>query len=111
MRRKPLPPGDHLADIIDLATDGRGVARPNGKATFVADALPGERVRFRYVATGRDFDEGQTVAVETASPDRATPRCAQFGVCGGCSLQHLEPSRQIAFKQAHLLETLVRIGK
>jgi 23S rRNA (uracil1939-C5)-methyltransferase len=110
-RRKPLPAGEFPAEILDLAADGRGVARPNGKATFIADSLPGERVRFRYVAVSRDFDEGQATAVDQASPDRDTPRCAHFGVCGGCSLQHLRSDRQIAFKQQHLLETLARIGK
>ena len=40
-----------------------------------------------------------------------TPRCAHFGVCGGCALQHLDPAAQIAAKQKELADNLERIGK
>ena len=79
--------------INDLSHDGRGVARwPDGsagKTVFVAGALPGERVTARQTARSRHFDEAETVEVLQASPDRVAPRCAHFGVCGGCALQHL----------------------
>lgn len=110
-RRKPVPDGEFSAQIHDLAQDGRGVARVNGKATFIADALPGETVRFKYLRVSRDADEGQTVAVELASADRVAPQCAHFGVCGGCALQHLSASAQIEFKQKQMLDALERIGK
>jgi 23S rRNA (uracil1939-C5)-methyltransferase len=104
------------ADILDLSHDGRGVARrdpghPNaGKTVFVAGALPGERVMARQTARSRHFDEAQALEVLQASPDRVEPRCAHFGVCGGCALQHLEASRQILAKQRVLLENFERIG-
>ncbi|MEQ1437821.1 23S rRNA (uracil(1939)-C(5))-methyltransferase RlmD [Fontimonas sp. SYSU GA230001] len=110
-RRKPPPAGEFAAEIVDFDHEGRGVARIAGKATFIADALPGERVRFRYLRTSKDADEGQCVAVELASPHRVAPRCAHFGVCGGCSMQHLAPDQQIAFKQKQLLDQLARIGR
>lgn len=98
-------------DIIDLSHDGRGVARrEDGKAVFVADALPGERVLVRQTARSRSFDEATTLEVLRASPDRVQPRCAHFGVCSGCVLQHLEESRQILAKQRVLLENFERIG-
>lgn len=112
MRKRRLPPaGEFTADILDFDHEGRGVARVDGKATFIADALPGERVRFKYLRTSRDADEGQCVAVEIASPHRVEPRCAHFGICGGCSMQHLAPDQQIAFKQKQLIDQLARIGK
>lgn len=110
-KRKPPPPGEFAAEIIDLDHEGRGFARVEGKATFIADALPGERVRFRYLRRTRDVDEGQCVAVDTPSPHRVAPGCAHFGVCGGCSMQHLEPAQQILFKQKQLLDQLERSGK
>lgn len=112
MRRRRLPPpGEFTAEILDFDQDGRGVARVDGKATFVADALPGERVRFRYLRTGSAADEGQCIAVERASVHRVEPRCAHFGICGGCSMQHLDPAQQIVFKQQQWLDQLARIGK
>jgi 23S rRNA (uracil1939-C5)-methyltransferase len=68
-------------------------------------------VRARLTGSKRRYDEGETVAVLEASPDRVQPRCAHFGRCGGCSLQHLDPGRQIAAKQNTLEQNLARIGK
>jgi 23S rRNA (uracil1939-C5)-methyltransferase len=98
------------ADVADLAHDGRGIARVDGKAVFIEGALPGERVRFRVLKRRRQFDEAGLVEVLVASPDRVIPRCAHFGVCGGCSLQHLAPGAQLAAQQRQLLDNLERIG-
>jgi 23S rRNA (uracil1939-C5)-methyltransferase len=108
---RELKAGEPLeADVVDLATDGRGIARVLGKAVFIEGALPGERVRFRVTRRRRQFDEAVLLDVLTPSPDRVTPRCAHFGVCGGCTLQHLSPEAQLAAKQRQLLDNLERIG-
>lgn len=99
------------ADIVDLAHDGRGIARIDGKAVFVAGALPGERVRLRVLKRRRHMDEAGLVDILVASPDRVAPQCAHFGICGGCSLQHLTPTAQLAAKERQLLDTLERIGR
>lgn len=109
-RRRPLPAEEFSAEIADLAQDGRGVARVDGKVTFIAGALPGEQVRYKLSRVSRDVDEGAVTAVERPSPHRVEPGCAHFGVCGGCSLQHLAPEQQVLFKQKQLLDALIRIG-
>ncbi len=96
--------------IDDLSHEGRGVAHVDGKAWFVAGALPGERVRARRTAKHRQYDEAEVLEVLEASPDRVVPTCPHFGTCAGCSLQHLAPAAQIAAKQRTLLENLERIG-
>lgn len=97
--------------IDGLSHDGRGVAHVDGKTVFVADALPGERVRARLVRKHRHFDEARAEEIVTASPDRVEPRCRHFGVCGGCVLQHLAPEAQIAAKQNMLAQNFARIGR
>ncbi|MCX7042732.1 MAG: 23S rRNA (uracil(1939)-C(5))-methyltransferase RlmD [Gammaproteobacteria bacterium] len=97
-------------DITDLLHDGRGVGRLDGKAVFVTGALPGETVRVKQTGRNRNFDEGETIEVLKASPDRVQPRCPHFGVCAGCVLQHLDQDKQIAAKQHVLEENLARIG-
>lgn len=99
------------ADITTLGSDGRGIARIDGKAVFVTGALAGEHVRLRIRMRHRHYDEADTVEVLVASPDRVPPKCPHFGVCGGCTLQHLSPAAQIAGKQQVLAENFARIGK
>jgi len=108
--RKPLTQPLELS-IDDLSHDGRGVATHAEKRVFVRGALPGERVVARMTARKRRYDEAEVTEVIEASPDRVPPRCPHFGVCGGCSLQHLRPARQIEYKQNTLLQNLNRIGK
>jgi 23S rRNA (uracil1939-C5)-methyltransferase len=106
---KPSPTTE-IADIVDLSHEGRGIAHVNGKATFIDDALPGERVEWRRLKRSRNFDEGRLERVIDASPDRVNPQCVHFGVCGGCVLQHLSPDKQLAFKEQQLFDALTRIG-
>jgi 23S rRNA (uracil1939-C5)-methyltransferase len=110
-RNRNQPLGEiQEADIVDLAHDGRGVARVAGKAVFIEGALPAERVRFRVFKSRRHMDEAGLVDVLSTSPDRVQPQCAHFGLCGGCALQHLQPQAQLQAKQHQLLENLQRIG-
>jgi len=108
--RAARTPREFELSIDGLGHDGRGVGRVEGKAVFVAGALPGERVRARQTGRNRHFDEAETIEVLEASPQRITPRCPHFGVCSGCVLQHLDQDAQIEAKQRVLLENLARIG-
>jgi 23S rRNA (uracil1939-C5)-methyltransferase len=110
-KRKELPKELIEVEIASLTHEGRGLAHFDGKAVFVDGALPGERVRFRYTRMQRRYDEGVTVEVLRASPERVAPRCPHFGVCGGCSLQHLESGAQVRVKQETLADCFARIGK
>ncbi|TAL71502.1 MAG: 23S rRNA (uracil(1939)-C(5))-methyltransferase RlmD [Rhodanobacter sp.] len=109
--RPPATAAEFEADITALGHDGRGVARIDGKAVFVTGALEGEHVRLRIRQRHRHYDEADTVEVLVPSPDRVTPKCPHFGVCGGCTLQHLSSAAQIAGKQKVLAENFTRIGK
>lgn len=109
MSRKP--PQEFTAPIEDLSHDGRGVARVGGKTVFVDGALPGEVATFVRRKKHRNFDEAETVRIENPSPERVTPRCAHFGTCGGCTLQHLDPAAQIRAKQKVLADNFSRLGK
>jgi 23S rRNA (uracil1939-C5)-methyltransferase len=98
------------AVVSALSHDGRGIAKLAGKTLFIEDALPGEEVTYRILKRRSDYDEARVIQVLKPSPERVTPRCPHFGVCGGCSLQHLEPAAQLASKQQTLLDNLKRIG-
>lgn len=111
-RRKPrLPKEPVRLKVSGLSHEGRGIAQVDGKTVFVHGALPGETVVARYTRRHRRYDEAAVVEVEHAAAERIDPRCPHFGTCGGCSLQHLSPERQIAFKQDVLLELLWHVGR
>src|SRR3569833_3723641 len=107
--RKNLPVEAFRAAIDTLAHDGRGVTHVNGKATFIEGALPGEEVMITNVMQRRRYDEGLVPEVITPSPERVAPQCRHFGLCGGCSLQHLRAAAQIHMKEQVLLDTLRQI--
>lgn len=100
----------YTAEIHDLTHEAQGVARIENKTVFIDGALPGERVTFRYRRRKRNFDEGELVEVLEASPDRVKPRCEYFGVCGGCSFQHIKADRQIKYKEKQLLDSFQHVG-
>jgi 23S rRNA (uracil1939-C5)-methyltransferase len=96
--------------VADLTHEAEGVVRTSGKVVFVAGALPGEEISFRRRRFHKGHDEAELIEVLRPSPLRVTPRCAHFGVCGGCALQHLDPAAQIESKQKELAANLERIG-
>lgn len=110
-RRKRVPVEPVEAVIESLAQDGRGVAHLDGKAVLIQGALPGEKVLFTYDRIQRRCDEGRVRKIIRRSLDRVEPRCPHFGVCGGCSLQHLDAPRQIQFKEQALRDALERVGQ
>ena len=98
------------ATITDLGHDGRGVAIVEGQPVFVDGALPGEEATFRIRRRRREFSEAELIEIGRASPQRVIPRCAFFGLCGGCRLQHLSAVGQVEAKQRTLMENLAEIG-
>lgn len=99
-----------VAEVVSMTHDGRGVARIGGKTVFVDGALEGESIALVRTRRRRSFDEARLERVLVNSPERVIPLCAYFGTCGGCSLQHVAPARQIELKQRALLDSLERIG-
>ncbi|MFZ2727385.1 MAG: 23S rRNA (uracil(1939)-C(5))-methyltransferase RlmD [Methylococcaceae bacterium] len=110
-RKKPLPTEPVRVTIESLAHDGRGVAHVNGKVVFIDEALPDEEVDFVYTDSRKDYAEGKVVAVLNRSVDRVDALCTHYGLCGGCSFQHVNSEAQIRIKQDLLLEQFKRIGK
>ena len=109
--KKKLPLDPVTVTIESLSHDGRGVCHVNGKVVFVDEALPAETVEFVYTDSRKDYAEGKVVKVLNRSEHRVDPACAHYGVCGGCSFQHVDDAEQIHFKEGLLQEQFRRIGK
>lgn len=97
--------------IESLDHEARGIARLEGKTVFVDSALPGENVEYASFRRKPSYELAHLVAVLKPSTARVIPRCAHYGVCGGCAMQHMEPSAQVAAKQRVLEDSLWHIGR
>jgi 23S rRNA (uracil1939-C5)-methyltransferase len=104
-------------DIKSLDMDARGVGHLKnedgspGKVIFVEGALPGEQVSYETLRKKKNWESGRMLTLRRASSMRVDARCEHFDQCGGCSMQHLEPSAQVAIKQRALEDNLWHIGK
>ena len=88
-------------EIARLGAQGDGIAETATGPVYIPFALPGETV-----VAERSKDRAELVSVEKPSPQRVPPACRHFGVCGGCSVQHLEPAAYRAWKQDNLVQPL-----
>jgi 23S rRNA (uracil1939-C5)-methyltransferase len=110
-KRKKILPEPVIANIESLSHEGRGITRVDGKILFADGALPDETVKIKYQARRSRFDEGVVQEVLKPSIYRIEPECSYFGICGGCSLQHVHSDFQIRHKQGVLMEQFSHIGK
>ena len=97
--------------IESLDYEGHGVAHVDGKAIFIDGALPGERVTYVAYRRKPKFESASVASILKASSQRVTPGCPHFGVCGGCSMQHLDATAQVAAKQRVLEDAFWHIGR
>jgi len=108
---------DTIIDIKSLDMDARGVGHLEnedgspGKVIFVEGALPGEKVSFLTFKRKKNWEAARMTELHRASSMRVDPLCQHFDYCGGCSMQHLEPSAQVAMKQRVLEDNLWHIGR
>ena len=113
-RLRPLPAWHKMiapVTIESLDQEGRGVAHAEGKVIFIEGALPGEVVTYSPYRKKPKFELAQVGKILKPGSARVTPQCRYFGVCGGCSLQHMDARAQVAAKQRILEGDLKHIGK
>lgn len=94
-----------------MASDGRGIAKPDGKVLFAELAVPGDIIDFIVNRSKKSYAEGEIAKLKNASPLRQQPECSHFGVCGGCKWQHVQYKEQLKFKQEIVEDAFRKIGK
>src|SRR5690606_29636079 len=98
-------------EIIDIAEEGKGVAKHDNLVLFIERAVPGDVVDVELIRKKKNFAEGKISEVKKASEYRIDPFCSHFGICGGCKWQHMTYESQLKFKEQYVGNALSRIGK
>ena len=98
-------------EIVDIAEEGKGVAKHDSMVLFVERGVPGDVVDVELMRKKKSFYEARVTKVNRSSAHRTEAFCAHFGVCGGCKWQHMEYAAQLTFKQQYVENVLRRIGK
>jgi len=125
MRRGDKPVNIEVTEPVKveaLDLDAQGIARlaPNeeeaaqgqsGKVIFIKGALPTELVTYTITSDRARFSKAKVREILKPAVFRAEPKCAAFGVCGGCTMQHLDIRAQVAMKQRVLEDDLQHIAK
>ena len=101
---------EFTAVIHALGTQGEGIANADGVTFFIPGALTGETVRFKALKVKNGIGYGKVEEILTPSKERVTPPCPVFGKCGGCQLQHISYSAQLAYKRDTVKNTLKKVG-
>jgi len=94
--------------VEDYAAEGKSLAKVDGKVIFIERVVPGDVVDVRLLKNKKDWAEGVPVRFHVYSPDRETPFCSHFGICGGCQWQMLPYEKQLQYKHRQVEETLKR---
>src|SRR5262245_30226637 len=100
-----------FARIESLDREGRGVAHADGKTVFVDGAVTGEEVEYVVYRKKPAWEAARILRIAKEGAARVSPRCAFFGTCGGCSMQHVDEATQVASKQRVLEDALWHIGR
>ncbi|CAN5468703.1 23S rRNA (uracil(1939)-C(5))-methyltransferase RlmD [soil metagenome] len=107
-----LKKGDILSDILvdTMAAEGKCIAKRDGLVIFISGGAPGDVVDIELTKIKSSFLEGRVTTIKQLSPNRTTPFCSHFGMCGGCSWQHINYPTQLIYKQQQVVDNLERIG-
>jgi 23S rRNA (uracil1939-C5)-methyltransferase len=105
-----------MSDPIELRIEklvygGEGMSHHDNHTVFVPFVLPGETVSVELLERRKKFIRGRLAGVTLPAPERVAPACSHFGVCGGCSYQHMPYELQLRYKSEILRETLSRLGR
>ena len=97
-RRRKLKSKIYEIEIEALSHEGRGISHIDNKVIFTRGALPGEKVIASRTLSRAKYEEADVVEVIEPSLDRIDAKCSVYGICGGCSFQHLSSLNQISAK-------------
>ncbi|MCL2246747.1 MAG: 23S rRNA (uracil(1939)-C(5))-methyltransferase RlmD [Lentimicrobiaceae bacterium] len=98
-------------EIIDAGAEGKAVGKKDGLTVFVPFAVPGDVVDVEVFKKKKGYAEARVVNIIKKSPHRIEPKCAHFGLCGGCKWQIMDYDAQLKYKQKQVEDAFRHLGK
>ena len=98
------------AVISDYTSEGQGVAKIEGCAVFIPNAIAGETVRVRIEKAQKTWAAGKIVEILERSPHRINRVCPVAKLCGGCNFHHMDYEEETRLKKERVRQCLNRIG-
>lgn len=98
-------------EIVDISSEGLGVAKVNDFVIFVEGAVPGDVCDINVYKKKRSFGFAKVTGLTKASEHRVKPPCRHFGYCGGCKWQHLDYKAQLYYKEKMVNDAFKRLAK
>jgi 23S rRNA (uracil1939-C5)-methyltransferase len=108
-RKKKLPIYEKI-NIVDIAAEGKAIAKYKDMIIFVEGAVPGDVVDIQITKKKKRFLEGHVLHIHSYSKERVDAFCQHFGICGGCKWQNVPYQKQLYYKQKQISDQLTRIG-
>ncbi|MFV0468046.1 MAG: 23S rRNA (uracil(1939)-C(5))-methyltransferase RlmD [Dysgonomonas sp.] len=110
-RKKKELPLITSVEIVDIAAEGKAIAKIDNMVVFIPYVVPGDVIDIQITRKKNKYAEGKPVRFEKYSENRCIAFCEHFGICGGCKWQILPYSEQLKYKQKQVEDNLTRIGK
>lgn len=99
-----------VVEITDIGVGGEGIGKIDGYTLFVKDAVIGDKAEVKVMKAKKNYGYARLMRVVNPSPYRVEPRCRFARQCGGCQIQEMSYSRQLAFKEQKVRSSLEHIG-
>lgn len=94
-----------------IISNSNALVHHEGQAVFVPQLIPGEKAAIRITGEGKGFFYGEIEEIISSSPYRVKPPCSYYGICGGCTMQHIDYKYQLQLRKELVKEALLRNGK
>ncbi|MDR2469065.1 MAG: 23S rRNA (uracil(1939)-C(5))-methyltransferase RlmD [Tannerella sp.] len=108
--KKKLPVLENVT-VSGIAAEGKAIVKHDEGVVFVPHVAPGDVIDIQLTRKRGSWAEGKAIRFHVYSPQRTTPFCEHYGVCGGCQWQILPYAEQVRYKRQQVVDHLTRIGK
>ena len=96
--------------VSDYTSEGQGVAKIEGCAVFIPNAIVGEKILVRIENAKKTWAAGKITEILEKSPHRVQRECPISASCGGCDFWHMDYEEETRLKAERVRQALNRLG-